>query len=297
MYARMKYWDEIRTVAKVARVGTVSAASKELGIHRATVQRHVEQMEAALGTTLFLKHARGYTPTEAALELRRVAESAEEEIERIARQIQLMDGDFEASVTLTASPPLKLVMVEVVKEICRTYPKLKLTYLSTYEKVELEKGDADIALRAGPRPDNPDYVVQSLEEITWALYASPTYVARHGLPDGPSDFSTHYFAGPASKEPRHPALSWITENIPQANIVIKSSDSEFLEECVLSGGAIGFLNDKVASEQHGFVKVLEPEPKMTSKLWLVTHVDQHRRRKIQACLKAIKSVFEHRAQP
>lgn len=296
MSAHMKYWDEVRTVAKVARVGTVSAASKELGIHRATVQRHVEQMEDALGTKLFIKHARGYTPTEAALELRRVAESTQEEIDRIARRIQLTDGDFESSVTLTASPPLRLVMVEVVKEICRTYPKLQLNYFSEYETVELEKGDADIAVRAGPRPDNPDYVVQPLEEITWALYASPTYVARHGLPQDQSDFAAHYFVGPASKEPLHPALSWITASVPKGNIVIKSNDAEFLEECVLAGGAIGFLNDQVVSEQHGFVKVLEPEPRIISKLWLVTHVDQHRRPKIQACLKAIKSVFRHRVE-
>lgn len=296
MSAHMKYWDEVRTVAKVARVGTVSAASKELGIHRATVQRHVEQMEEALGTKLFLKHARGYTPTEAALELRRVAESTEEEIDRIARRIQLTDGDFESSVTLTAAPPLALVMVKVVKEICRTYPKLQLNYLSEFDNVDLEKGDADIAVRAGPRPDNPDYVVQPLEEIEWALYASPTYVARHGLPKDPTDFSSHYFVGPASKTPRHPALSWIIENVPQANVVIKSNDAQFLEECVLEGGAIGFLNDKVVSEQHGFTKVMDPGPKIATHLWLVTHVDQHRRPKIQACLRAIKSVFQLRSR-
>ncbi|MEO1027540.1 MAG: LysR family transcriptional regulator [Pseudomonadota bacterium] len=294
MPAHMKYWDEVRTVAKVARVGTVSAASKELGIHRATVQRHVEQMEEALGTKLFLKHARGYTPTEAALELRRVAESTEEEIERIARRIQLTDGDFESSVTLTGSPPLRLVMVDVVKEICRTYPKLRLNYLSSFSLLELEKGDADIALRAGDRPNNPDYVVQPIEELEWALYASPTYVARHGLPTDMSEFSSHYFVGPESKNPKHPGLSWITSNVPPANVVIRSNDDQFLEQCVLEGGAIGFLNNKTAGEQHGFVKVLDPAPKITTNLWLVTHVDHHRRPKIQACLKAIKTVFQQR---
>ncbi|MEO0466144.1 MAG: LysR family transcriptional regulator [Pseudomonadota bacterium] len=295
MSAHMKYWDEVRTVAKVARVGTVSAASKELGIHRATVQRHVEQMEAALGTKLFLKHARGYTPTEAALELRRVAESTEEEIERIARRIQLTDGDYEASVTLTSSPPLRLIMVDVVKEICRIYPKLRLNYLCEEANLELEKGEADIALRSGKKPDNPDYVVQPLEELDWCLYASPTYIARHGLPKDSSDFADHYFADAATKNPKIPMRSWVSQNVPQANIVIKSNDSQFLEKCVIDGGAIGFLSSRLADEQRGFVKVVVPDPPVVTQLWLVTHVDQHRRAKIQACLKAIKSVFELRA--
>lgn len=120
----MKYWDEVRTAAKVARLGTVSTAARALGVHRTTVQRHIDQMEEALGTRLFLKHARGYTPTEAALELRRVAETAENAFTSVARKIELTAGDFTASVSITALPDLRPIMVRVLREICGVYPGL-----------------------------------------------------------------------------------------------------------------------------------------------------------------------------
>ncbi|MCG8540561.1 MAG: LysR family transcriptional regulator, partial [Clostridia bacterium] len=69
----MDNWNEIRTAACVARMGQISGAAEALGIHRATVHRHIDMLEASLGAKLFLRHAKGFTPTELGLELLRVA--------------------------------------------------------------------------------------------------------------------------------------------------------------------------------------------------------------------------------
>ena len=66
-------WDEIRTAYQVARLGTVSGAADVLGVHHATVIRHIDALEKRLGTRLFQRHARGYTPTEAGREETRIA--------------------------------------------------------------------------------------------------------------------------------------------------------------------------------------------------------------------------------
>ena len=58
-------WDEVRTAYQVARLGTVSGAAEVLGVHHATVIRHIDSLEKRLGTKLFQRHPRGYTPTEA----------------------------------------------------------------------------------------------------------------------------------------------------------------------------------------------------------------------------------------
>ena len=61
----MDNWDEIRTAYHVARAGTVSGAAADLGVHHATVIRHIDALEARLNVKLFQRHARGYTATEA----------------------------------------------------------------------------------------------------------------------------------------------------------------------------------------------------------------------------------------
>ena len=43
----------MRTALMVARLGTVKAAAEALGVHRATVSRHVDTLEAAFRAPLF----------------------------------------------------------------------------------------------------------------------------------------------------------------------------------------------------------------------------------------------------
>lgn len=66
-------WDELRTALQVARAGTVSGAAQALGVHHATVIRHIDALEDRLGVKLFQRHAKGYTPTEAGAALADVA--------------------------------------------------------------------------------------------------------------------------------------------------------------------------------------------------------------------------------
>ena len=46
--ASVENWDEIRTAYQVARLGTVSGAAEVLGVHHATVIRHVDALEKRL---------------------------------------------------------------------------------------------------------------------------------------------------------------------------------------------------------------------------------------------------------
>ena len=94
---------ELRTIAVVARLGTVSAAARALKLHRATVLRHVDLMEESLGVRLFLRHARGYTPTAVALELAEVAETAQFQIDQIAANEQTDQASSYGLVRITAT--------------------------------------------------------------------------------------------------------------------------------------------------------------------------------------------------
>lgn len=72
----------------VARLGTVSAAAETLGLHRATIVRHVDTLEAALGGRLFHRHARGYTPTEGGADMLRVAQATSEQFSALRGRVR-----------------------------------------------------------------------------------------------------------------------------------------------------------------------------------------------------------------
>src|SRR5580658_2779829 len=59
-------WDELRTFVEVARDGSLSGAARRLGLSQPTVGRHIDALEAALGSALFARSPRGLAPTPAA---------------------------------------------------------------------------------------------------------------------------------------------------------------------------------------------------------------------------------------
>jgi len=74
----MQFWTELRTALMLARLGTVSAAAEALGVHRATVNRHIDTLETEFQAPLFQRHARGYTLTEMGQEMLEVVGRADE---------------------------------------------------------------------------------------------------------------------------------------------------------------------------------------------------------------------------
>ncbi|KPQ21384.1 MAG: Binding-protein-dependent transport system inner membrane component, partial [Rhodobacteraceae bacterium HLUCCA24] len=98
----MDNWDEIRTAYHVARAGTVSGAAEALGVHHATVIRHVDALEARLGVKLFQRHARGYTPTEAGQDLLRVAQTTDDQFAQLASRIRGRGNDVSGELVVTS---------------------------------------------------------------------------------------------------------------------------------------------------------------------------------------------------
>ena len=118
----MENWDEIRTAYQVAHLGTVSAAAEVLGVHHATVIRHVDALERRLGTKLFQRHARGYTPTEAGRDLLSVARTTEEQFAQLASRIRGLGETVQGGFTVTTIAGLAGLLVPVLAEFRRRHP-------------------------------------------------------------------------------------------------------------------------------------------------------------------------------
>jgi DNA-binding transcriptional LysR family regulator len=293
----VKHFDEIRTIAKVATLGTVSAAARELGVHRATVQRHVDILEGVLGTPLFIRHSRGYTPTETALQLKRLAEQADEGFQKVARSAQSTRDTVAGTVTINCTTLIGFLLVEAIDTICQAYPEIRIRLACSDHVARLETGDAQISVRFGAQPNNPDYVVQQICTLETAYYASPTYVARHGIPSSAAEYGKHFFAGPLNDTPAPPVLTWMRETVPSDRILLACAAPEIITKAVYDGLAIGLLPVQTVPPHAGMVQVVPPRREWDLSVWLVTHVDLHRTATIQACSKIIKKVLKREDGP
>lgn len=285
----MDSWDELRTAWQVARLGTVSGAAEVLGVHHATVIRHIDALEKKLGAKLFQRHSRGYTPTEAGRDLLKVADLAADQFGQLAGRIRGQGEEVSGDLVVTSISSLAPLLAMGLSSFRTLHPKVVVRLLTDTRVFRLEYGEAHVAIRVGAMPNDPDNVVQPFGSMRTALYASQSYVAARGIPSSPEEFSKHLFVGAEGDHIRAPFYRWMAQHIPVEQTVFRGTDSSALTQAVRSGAGIGFVQKHEAEAMDDLVEVMAPRPEWAVPVWLVTHVDLHRTPKVQAFLNHIKS--------
>ena len=274
-------WDDIRVALAVARTGTVSGAAADLGVHHATVIRRIDALEAALQARLFQRHPRGYALTEAGRTLLETADLTDQRFAQMAAQIAGSGQRIEGELIVTAIPELACLVMPRLTALMTRHPDLRISYLTDVRLFRLGSGEAHVAIRAGSRPTQSDYVVLSMGSIKQALFASQQYLDRHGPVTDPRD---HRFALPGPEARNAPLMRWLEPRLEPRNIVLTANDADAREMVIRKGLAIGPL---APDRAHGLIEVMSL-PEWNGDLWIVTHVDLHRTPKVQAALAALR---------
>ena len=285
----MDNWDEIRTAFQVARLGTVSGAAEVLGVHHATVIRHIDALEKRLGAKLFQRHARGYTPTEAGRDLLSVAQTTEDQFAQLASRIKGQGEVVSGELLVTAITGIADLISPVFAGFEAAHPHVLIRFLTDMRVFRLDYGEAHVAIRAGSQPQEPDYVVQPLTRLRTALYASRTYVEAHGTPSGIEDLARHRLICHDNPESRAPFYRWLRAHVPDEAITFRITESEAAYEAVRAGLGIGFLPFRIGTTDPGLVEVMPPQSDWEAPLWIVTHVDLHRTLKVQSFLTHLRA--------
>lgn len=284
----MNEWSEIKTAYEVARLGTVSAAAAELGVHRATVLRHIDALEGRLGVRLFIRNAKGYLLTDSGKDLLRVAQVTDEQFSHFVQRIKGHSNELSGDFIITSIDPVAPLLMPAIKDFRAQHPKISVRYLTSRKIFKLDYGQAHIAIRTGSKPDVDDYVVQPFFDYKLVLYAHSDYVATKGKLLSESDASRHSFIAVDDFDAKIPAQQWMKSHVPPANIVFRSNSREMLLNAVKSGFGIGFLFEHEATQHADLVEAFPSQKKWLVTNWIVTHGDQHRSEKIQAFLRLLK---------
>lgn len=284
----MDNWDEIRTAYQVARLGTVSGAAEVLGVHHATVIRHIDALESRLGVRLFQRHARGYTATEAGSDLLQVAQATDDQFAQLVGRIKGRGQGIGGELVVTSLVGLSPLLTPILTAFQREHDGVTVRYLTSDRLFRLEYGEAHVAIRAGAAPEQPDNVVQPLARQQMTLVAAQSYVDRYGLPGDEADLVNHWFVAHDNPDSRAPFNRWLAALVPRERLSYRTEDNRSLRDAVLAGAGIGFLP---LWERHGrddLRDVLPRRDEWAASLWIVTHVDLHRTAKVQAFVTLLK---------
>ena len=283
----MDNWDEIRTAYHVAQVGTVSGAAQILGVHHATVIRHIDALEARLGAKLFQRHARGYTPTEAGQDLLKTASAANDQFIQLAHRIKGHGDDVMGELIVTSLEELSPLLMPAIIAFQNRHADLRVRLLSDTRLFRMEYGEAHVAIRAGKPPDQPDNIVRPFFMQSLRLVASPDYVERFG-PLTLENAYQHRFIGAVEDAPRAPHFQWLNNAVPAQSIYLRASSMRAAKEAVIQGAGIGFVPNWDTDPTQTLVDMLPPMEQWRAQIWLVTHVDIHRTAKVQTFVRHLR---------
>ncbi len=171
--------------------GSLSAASRALGMPLATVSRKVSELEAHLRTQLVVRTSRKLSLTAAG---RAYIAAARRILDDIDDAERAASGEYRAPrghLTVTASVMFgKLHVAPVVLDFLKAYPDITARLVLADHVVNLIDDHIDVAIRIGPLPDS-SMVAMRLGAVRWVTCASPDYLEARGTPETPEALGAH----------------------------------------------------------------------------------------------------------
>lgn len=183
--------DAMRTLLAAVDGGSLSGASRAIGMPIATVSRKISELEAHIGSRLLVRTTRKLQLTETGLHYvasaRRILDDVDE-AERVAQ------GEYRTPrghLTITAPLMFGRLHVEpIVREFLKTFPEIDVRLVLADSMLNLVDDRVDAAVRIGELPDST-MVATRLGEVVWQVCASPKYLQDRGPILRPEDIRTH----------------------------------------------------------------------------------------------------------
>ncbi len=274
-------WDLHRSFLAVLRLGSLSAAARELDLTQPTLGRHIATLEQALGVPLFVRSQTGLVPTHAALSLRPHAEAMAAAAAALVRAASGDPSEPEGTVRITAS---EVVGVEVLPEILAAFhgkhPKIVIELSPSNANQDLLRRDADIAVRMA-RPTQTALIARHIGNVSVGLHAHRSYLARRGLPQTLEELASHSLIGFDSDAFAGRAL--VRSSLPLTRTLFAfRSDSEHAQLAALRAGfGIGACQLGVARRTPDLVPVVPDQFRFEMEMWLVMHEDLRSSRRVR----------------
>jgi DNA-binding transcriptional LysR family regulator len=188
MLGSMLDLDAVVVVMALAREGSLTGASRSLGLPRSTLTRRLEQLEDKLGVRLVERTSRHLRVTEAG---RRLVEQGAPLVDA-ARQIEAtLAAGSRARVRIALPPGLGLDLLDPVLRFDDDVTA-DLGFEMVFSDRELHpiRDDFDLVMSFA-LPTDGHLFCRVLERFRWRCVASSAYLGRHGVPASPAELAAH----------------------------------------------------------------------------------------------------------
>lgn len=287
----MPDWTLTRSFLAVAETGSLSQAARDLRLSQPTLGRHIAEMEAALGLSLFTRQPRGLTPTEAAAAILPHARAMRDAAANLALTAAGRDAALQGTVRLTASRIVAFHLLPPMLVALRaSHPGIEVELVPSDSTENLHFREADIALRMY-RPTQDNVVTRHLTDLPTALYAAPSQIARQGLPQNPDDLLAMDFVGFDRSDLILRTMAGLGIRRQREDFPIRCDDQLVYWQMVRAGLGIGGMQCQIADNDPAVTRIAPFVTLPALPVWLTAPEALRQTPRIRAVLDHLAAAF------
>jgi DNA-binding transcriptional LysR family regulator len=163
------------------------------------------------------------------------------------------------------------ILGPALRQLRAEYPGLRLEVITDDRHLDLARGEADVALRAGLAPTEPELVGRRIARDSWSMYCSSDYAAAHGIPRSTNELGSHAVIGIELGRYSSPLADWLNNAVPQSAILLRRSSVRGLFADIKNGLGVSLMSDILAFGQEDLVYCFTPDVSDAREFWLLTH--------------------------
>ena len=260
-------WDDLKHLPAVARHGSTLAAGRALGVDQSTVQRRLTELERRFGQALVQRQPAGYRLTEFGQALLPHAQRVEDAVAQFSHQLATAAAEVAGVIRVTCPEPIvfRITQSTLLQRFSERHPALQVHFVMSDKYIDLAKGEADVALRSGDTDDG-GLVGRKIGDSVWAVYASTTYIERHGRPQRIEDLANHALVGLDDTMAKHCTAAWLRRIAPDSVLVGRSNSVLGLVYSAKAGVGVAPLPIALGDAEPDLVRVIESVAELT-RIW------------------------------
>src|ERR1700733_1223846 len=246
----MDRFDAMSLLISVVEGGSLSAASRKLGVPLPTVSRKISDLEAHLNTRLLTRSTRKLALTDSGAAYVAAARRILDEVSEAERAASGEHAAPRGDLIMTAPVVLgRLHVLPVIAEFLTQWPEINVRLVLADRNLHLIDDHIDIAVRIGALADSA-LVATQVGAVRSVVCGSPAYFAAHGVPERPEDLAavTAVTFDPLSSSQQ----AWIfrdSKSKRELRAPVRSRLSVNTAEAAIDGAAAGLGVTRVLSYQ------------------------------------------------
>lgn len=187
--------DELSSLAMflvVAQERSFTRAAAKLDISQSALSHSMRRLEAKLGLRLLTRTTRSVAPTHAGELLLETLAPALEDIEAKLTGLTDLRTRPAGIVRITTSKfAAKYILWPVFDRLMSQYPDIQIELNVNSGLTDIVSERFDAGVRLGERLEKDMIAVRIGPKLRMAAVGSPSYFAKHGVPETPHDLSRH----------------------------------------------------------------------------------------------------------